>query len=93
MKTQGLTPQREGLQLPVTVSAMIEPLLLILSDADQSPLAVKPEHELVDYHLNLGPAIRNAWLYALGNRLLQDCGERHPEDESAVIIHALWKKL
>ncbi|MDZ4152681.1 DUF6794 domain-containing protein [Methylicorpusculum sp.] len=48
---------------------------------------------LVDYHLNLGLAIRNAWLYAPGNRLLQDCGVRHPDDASAVIIHALWKNL
>lgn len=93
MKTQGLTPQREGFQPPTSVSAAVEQLLLILSDADQSALAGKPEHELVDYHLNLGLAIRNAWLYAPGNRLLQDCGVRHPDDASAVIIHALWKNL
>ncbi|MDD2759347.1 MAG: hypothetical protein PHH11_03515 [Methylomonas sp.] len=93
MKTQGLAPQLAGLQPPSTVSAAVEQLCLILSDADKSALAAKPEHELVDYHLSLGLAIRNAWLYVPENQLLQDCGMRHPDDASAVIIHALWKNL
>ncbi|MDP2180068.1 hypothetical protein [Methylicorpusculum sp.] len=46
MKTQSLAPQLEGLQPPTSVSAAVEQLLLILSDADQSALAGKPEHEL-----------------------------------------------
>lgn len=93
MKTQGLAPQLAGLQPPTTVSAAVEQLCLILSDANKLALAAKSEDQLVDYHLSLGLAIRNAWLYAPENQLLQDCGVRHLDDASAIIIHALWKKL
>ena len=50
--------------------------------------------DLIKFHHGWGTGIRNEFgLWGLNNVLLEDTGERHPDDASMVIIEAVWKEL
>ena len=78
---------------PTTVSEAVARLKDILDEDTKRTIAEKEEVALIDFHIGLGQAIRNAWLWKGNPSLVSDCGVSHPDDATMVIIEALWKSL
>jgi len=78
---------------PASVAEAVERLEDILDEDTKLAIAGKPGSALIDFHIGLGQAIRNAWLWKGNPSLVSDCGVSHPDDASIVIIRALWLKL
>ena len=84
---------------PATVDEAVERLMRWLSDEQLDTLArrkrsyrgVKPDGI---YTRMLGMAIRNEFgLWNDGSPLRDATGKKHPDDASAVIMQALWRRL
>jgi hypothetical protein len=85
---------RQHTKPPETVDEAFERLIAILDDDQKAAIAAMREEDLIDLHLGLGLAIRNAFgLHEPGSQLLASCGVAHPDDASEMIIRELWKKL
>ena len=95
MTTHWLTKRiSQNIQSLVTINEAVDRLLTILDSEDKIYLAGMPETRLVDLHLTLGMAIRNAFKrHDPMNPLLVACSTIHPDDASEVIIHSLWLAL
>ena len=78
---------------PMSVVEAVARLEDILDEDTKLAIAGKPESALIDFHFELGQAIRNAWLWKGNPSLVSDCGVSHSDDASIVIIRALWLKL
>lgn len=82
---------------PETLDEAVEQLLKQLSWQTMESLRDTPEaHILSCFHHSLGTSIRNRYGLWQGNlSLLDSCGSTmmHPDDASAAIIKALWRRL
>lgn len=79
--------------LPQTVDQAVD-ILMDLLDDELPTLAQMDDTALESLHISLGPYIRNQFGLWEGNKsLLDDCGERHPDDAYLVILSALVKRL
>ncbi|WP_371744343.1 DUF6794 domain-containing protein [Methylomonas fluvii] len=69
-------------------------LLLVLEEKDQLTIAAMDPNNLIDLHVGLGLAIRNAYdLHNPDNPILFECATSRPDDAARFIIHALWQRL
>ncbi len=68
--------------------------MAILDGEQKIALAVMREDKLINLHLSLGLAIRNAFgLHVPGSKLLASSGASHPDDASGMIINKLCSRL
>ena len=58
---------QQNIQSPRTVVKAVDRLMMILDDKHKITIAIMPEEDLIDLHVDLGMAIRNAFgLYEPG---------------------------
>ncbi len=79
-----------------TLNDVVEHLVGVLSEADQSKLKAMPLAELCTFHHGWGTGIRNQLLLGGQNsQLIADCGSPslHPDEASMVIMTAVWYRL
>lgn len=77
---------------PATVREAVEYLCRTMPQQALTELAALPGAQLIQTHYGLGASIRNKVL-SQNPALLKDTRQRHPDDASAVIVEALWRKL
>jgi len=81
------------LNFPKTINEAVDILMHILPEEDLNKIKSMSEDDLTDLHFGLGQWIRNELgLWAGNKELMQDCGVKHEDDASSVIIKALWEK-
>jgi len=81
-------------QYPSTIEAAVRLLLDLVPAPELEKIAHMAEADLIDMHFGLGQWVRNHFgLWKDNRELLQVTGKRHPDDASAEIIHALWRRL
>ena len=89
-----MSEQSDPSTWPLTLDAVVERLLGLMSDADKEVVRNTPEDKLIRFHFPWGMGIRNEFGLWRGNtQLLESCGGEHPDDASSVIIRAVWERL
>ena len=81
---------------PKTVDEAVDRILLMISEEDKNTIKnCQSKDDMSVYHASLGTWIRNNFgLWRDNKQLIQSCGgHTHPDDNSAVILLALWDKL
>lgn len=81
-----------GDQRPKTVGAAVQHLIDTLPGRALTELAAMAEKHLIHTHMGLALHLRND-LLRRNYALLDDAGNRHPDEASAIVIEALWRKL
>jgi hypothetical protein len=80
--------------LPTTVESAVRIVRDVNPDEELSAIAAMAETDLIDLHLGLGLAIRNAFgLWKEDSTLRQATGARDPDDAALAVIRALWRCL
>jgi len=65
-----------------------------VDEAAEYKAVTMQEEDLIDLHVSLGMAIRNAFgMHESGSKLLASCGVAYPDDTSGVIINEVWRAL
>lgn len=81
---------------PKTVEEAIDRILLMISEEDKNKIKnCQSKKDIAVYHHGLGTWIRNNFgLWQDNVELVKNCGgHTHPDDNSLVILYALWQKL
>ena len=79
---------------PTTIDAAVRLLLDLMPDEAKVNIAYMSEDDLGTLHLGIGQWLRNHMgLWTQKSILLAATGQSHPDDGSAVIVTALWRRL
>jgi hypothetical protein len=82
------------LNFPKTITEAVDILVHILPEEELDKIKSMSEDDLTDLHFGLGQWIRNEFgLWAGNKELIKDCGVKHEDDASGVIIKDLWREL
>ena len=79
---------------PATVDEVVRFLLYEIPQDEQDAIANMTEDRLHELHAGLGMWLRNSLrLWESRSELVAATGATHPDDASAIIILAFWKRL
>ena len=82
------------LNYPKTINEAVDILVHILPKEELDKIKSMSKDDLTDLHFGLGQWIRNEFgLWDENYELMQDCGVKHEDDASGVIIKALYDNL
>ena len=76
-----------------TLTEVVADIIENMSEADKATVVNTPEADLSQFHHGLGTAIRNDYNLWRNQALVKAIGEVHPDDDSMVIIQAVWQAL